>query len=126
MSRPCPVPATIEAGCGGCTQQVLLAIRYLGVLRCWTPADGSCSQVGCCPQLVFDPWPDLRAGLWTSSIAVPIYLDCPVGRRFTTYLLVTFRSPLSRRILLTGTSSTCGSTQVATLTVFDDSTYTLT
>jgi hypothetical protein len=75
--------------------------------------------------MVVDPWPDLRAGLWTSSIAVPIYLDCPEGRRYAIPLTVTFRPPATNRVLLSGSSAICGTTQVALLTVFDDGTYTL-
>jgi hypothetical protein len=120
----CPDPITVIGGCGTCAQRPLLAISYLGTLRCWSTADGHCNPNACCPWMTFDPWTGLRLGHWSSSIVIPVYLDCPSGAQATTVRATTFTTTLQHSVT-TGTGTVCGTTQVATLTVFDDGSYTL-
>ena len=121
--EPCPTPGFISGSCGNCHQQVLLAFFYLGQLRCWTMGDRTCNPNACCPIIDFNPWPDLRSGLWVSSVVVPIYLDCAVGGPQAATATVGFSGNGITLPKTTGASAICGTTQVATLTVFDDGSF---
>lgn len=118
----CPLPLTFSVSCENCGQTLLLAVRYLGVLRCWQPSDGHCNPNGCCPGMQVNPWPDLRAGAWLSSTVITLYADCPAGVPQATTLALQLGEVATARAITTGGSPVCGSTQVATVTVFDDGT----
>ena len=122
----CPDPISLRVLCESCTGNTLLAYRYLGTLRCWQPSDGHCNPNVCCPWMTFDPWIGLRSGLWVSSTVIPVYADCSAGGPQASSIRVNLYPVSVFKPITTGTSSVCGSTQVATITVFDDGTFTLT
>jgi hypothetical protein len=76
--------------------------------------------------MTFDPWPAIRSGLWVSSTVIPVYTECPSGGPQATTLQVVMSPALLSKPITTGTALTCGVTLVATITVFDDGTFTLT
>jgi hypothetical protein len=116
---------TIRVGCGNCNVRTLLAYRFLGTLTCWQPSDGNCNPNACCPWMTFDPWPAFRSGLWVSSTVIPVYTECPSGGPQSTTLQVVMSPALRSKPITTGTAPSCGVTQVGTITVFDDGTFTL-
>ena len=122
----CPLPLTLYVGCQNCFQTLRLALRYLGVLRCWQDGDGHCNPNACCPWMQVNPWPDLRAGAWLSSTVIQIYADCPSGGPQATTLSLQLGEVATSRPITTGGSPICGTTQVATVTVFDDGTFAVT
>jgi len=121
----CPDELMIRVGCGNCVATSRLSYRYLGVLTCWQPSDGHCNPNLCCPWMRLDPWVGFRSGLWVSSTVIPVYVDCPNGGPQASTLIVNMFPASRSKAITMGAASGCGVTQVATITVFDDGTYTL-
>ena len=132
----CPTPLMVVAGAGGFSITMAIAGDFLGA----TPVLGGCAgssvyiDNGATGNAIrFDIWKALADGAWSSSASFTIYawrFSSAAAGTLTGYAGRSTDTGLDPANVVFATSfptgSGCPSVAVGTLTVYDDSTYTLT